>query len=177
MAEAEHLPVNFTTLLSTISVKDENDDIISALNDTMFTVPIQRRKHVNGVSLPVEESRRDRYKKVANIAAIDFGTTSCSVAYCVQGDQRVHLLKLGPDDVRVPTAILMDVSGKVVEFGKNARRKYAHVPSERKQYFHFFSEIKMSLQHDQVILCLRTPCLRHMQASPCDTRLESMCHS
>ena len=149
MAEAEALPVNLTTLLSTISVTIprpiEPDDIISALDK----VPVERRKHVNGVHLPVEEPRGNRSKNVANIAAIDFGTTSCSVAYCVQGDHRVHLLKLGADDVRVPTAILMDASGTVVEFGRNARRRYAHVSSEKKQYYHFFSEIKMCLQHDQ----------------------------
>ena len=108
------------------------------------------RKYVNGVRLPTEEFRESRSRNSGNIAAIDFGTSSCSVAYWMKGDKNVRLLTLGSDDVRVPTAILMDSNGKVVEFGKSARRKYAQLPKEKKQHHYFFNDIKMILQHDKV---------------------------
>jgi hypothetical protein len=107
-------------------------------------------KHVNGVKLPKEELRESRSRNSGNIAAIDFGTSSCSVAYWMKDDTKVRLLTLGSDDVRVPTAILMDSDGKIVEFGKSARRKYAHLTKEKKQHHYFFNDIKMILQHDKV---------------------------
>lgn len=110
----------------------------------------ESRKYVNGVNLPTEVARESRSRNTGNIAAIDFGTSSCSVAYWMKGDKKVRLLTLGSDDVRVPTAILMDSNGKVVEFGKSARRKYAQLTKEKKQHHYFFNDIKMILQHDKV---------------------------
>ena len=109
------------------------------------------RKHINGVKLPTEEFRRNRLSRQCgkNIAAIDFGTTSCSVAYCIDEDRKVRALRFS-DDVRFPSVILMDADGRVVEFGKNARKKYAHLPPDKKQHHHLFTEIKMNLQHDKV---------------------------
>ena len=129
------------------------------ITSTRFTVelppqrtePISPEKYVNGVRLPVEESRKNRTKNVGNIAAIDFGTSSCSVAYWIKGDETgVRLLRLSADDVRVPTEVLIDANGKVKEFGKNARRKYAQLSKEKKKDHHFFHDIKMMLQHDKV---------------------------
>ena len=117
-------------------------------------VPEPRNEYVNGVRLPAEVARESRSRNSGNIAAIDFGTSSCSVAYWMKGDQHVRLLKLGSDygsdDVRVPTAILMDSNGMVVEFGKSARRKYAQLTMEKKRHHYFFDDIKMNLQHDKV---------------------------
>ena len=121
-------------------------NLISSLNSLSVAT-----KHINGVHLPIQEDRRERdYKYAGSIAAIDFGTASCSVAYCIQGDPSVRLLRLSTDDVRVPTSILTDANGKVIDFGKNARRKYGHLSREKRQQHHFFSEIKMKLQHDKV---------------------------
>lgn len=126
---------------------------------TRFTLELPQRsepvkkpeQYVNGVRLPVEEPRKTSIKSTGNIAAIDFGTSSCSVAYWIKGDETgVRLLRLSADDVRVPTAVLMDSDGKVKEFGKNARRKYAQLPKERKKHHYFFNDIKMILQHDKV---------------------------
>ena len=115
------------------------------------SVTTEPQTYINGVGLPKKEVRESRSRNSGNIAAIDFGTSSCSVAYWMKGDTSVHLLTLGSDDVRVPTAILMDSNGKVVEFGKNARRKFAQLTKEKKQHHYFFNDIKMILQHDKVI--------------------------
>ena len=124
----------------------------SAERTAIVTPPVQARRHVNGVRLPVEEDRKRHTKTSHNIAAIDFGTTSCSLAYCIKGDTAIHMLKLSADDNRVPSAILVDPNGTVMEFGKNARKKYVHLTSEKKRTHQFFSEIKMKLQHDKVRL-------------------------
>lgn len=116
--------------------------------------PIERKKHINGVGLPVEQERKQLTNNGnhdrSNIAAIDFGTTSCSLAYCLKGDTTIHMLKLSAEDNRVPSTILVDPSGTVTEFGKNARRKYAQLPSDQQQHYKLFSGVKMNLQHDKV---------------------------
>ena len=138
-------PVNITDLFSstTISITRQVVQVAAVAK------PIAG-KHINGVPLPTEENSRNRSRNRGNLAAIDFGTANCSVAYFMEGDENVRLLRFG-DDVRVPTAILVDaINGTVIEFGKNARRKYANLPSERKQHYYLFTEIKMNLQHDKV---------------------------
>lgn len=145
MAEVKDLPLDITTLIRLVSVADP-----APTEPTPEADIVSEGSHINGVKLPTEEPRRNRYKNKSNIVAIDFGTTYCSVAYCVQDDSTVRLLKLSTDDVRVPTSIVIDANGTIIEFGKNARRKYAHMSAERKQHCHIFSEIKMLLQHDKV---------------------------
>lgn len=121
-----------------------------AESTVQLSKPLNPERYVNGVRLPVGEARQSRSKTTGNIAAIDFGTTSCSVAYWIKGDEKIRLLRLSADDVRVPTAILMDSEGKVKEFGKNARRKWAQLPKDKKATHYFFNDIKMILQHDKV---------------------------
>ena len=112
------------------------------------------KTYVNGTSLPTKEQKEtigQNTSCIGNIAAIDFGTTACSLAYTVAGETKVRFLRLDEaDKERVPTAILMDANGKVVDFGRNARRKFAQLSKERKQHYHYFKEIKMALQHDKV---------------------------
>ena len=50
------------------------------------------------------------HKQVA-IAAIDFGTTFCSLAYTLSDDDKVNLIELNPHQQRVPTAILLRKQG------------------------------------------------------------------
>ena len=115
-----------------------------------------KRKHVNGMFFPTKELRKNDQQNEdcgGRIAAIDFGTTSCSLAYYVSeaGESKIRFLRLDEaDKERVPTAILMDANGRVVDFGSNARRRYAQFSKEKKQHHHYFSEIKMALQHDKV---------------------------
>lgn len=133
----------------TITATQLSFDLIQdrRLIDVVTTEP---PRYINGVRLPKEEVRESRLRNSGNIAAIDFGTSSCSLAYWMKGDKTIRLLTLGSDDVRVPTAILMDSNGKVVEFGKSARRKFAQLTKEKKQHHYFFNDIKMILQHDKV---------------------------
>lgn len=141
----DNVVVNKTTLLTSTTVFRQQITQSAPFSEAIA------RKHINGIKLPIEERRRNRLSRQCgkNIAAIDFGTTSCSVAYCIDGDTKVRALRFA-DDVRFPSAILMDAKGTVVEFGKNARKKYAHLPSDKKRHYHLFSDIKMSLQHDKV---------------------------
>ena len=116
--------------------------------------PALGQKYINGTFLPTKELRETVQQNVGctgNIAAIDFGTTSCSLAYSVAGGSKIRFLRIDDaDKERVPSAILMDADGKVIDFGRKARRKFAKSPRERRQHYHYFSEIKMALQHDKV---------------------------
>ena len=99
-------------------------------------------------------------KQPKNIAAIDFGTKNCSLAYITENDkveftQSVPKLPLNGMYLRVPTAILLNVQGEVEAFGHDARTLYGNLEdSDRESYF-FFEEIKMNLQRDQVYLQLQ----------------------
>lgn len=87
------------------------------------------------------------------IAAIDFGTTNCSVAYILPGKMSEKGPVMLPFDgtvYRVPNAILFDDRGKVVAFGKNARRTYSGLEDYEKLEYSMFEHIKMDLQHEEV---------------------------
>ena len=95
-----------------------------------------------------------------NIAAIDFGTTNCSLMYLLNVPQLTEEAKKQPIrlkldtsgfSVRVPNCALFDIMGKVVAFGHSAQRRYYKniKPGEIKSY-NFFQKIKMKLQHDKV---------------------------
>ena len=88
-----------------------------------------------------------------NIAAIDFGTTNCSVAYTVVGDSSEkgpHLLPLNNTFYRVPTAILFASDGSVKAFGYDARTEYINLDDDERLQCAYFEQIKMNLQHDEV---------------------------
>ena len=115
----------------------------------------------NGVTLPTKETF-SIIPTIANgdvnIAAIDFGTTACSLAYCFQStagselkDRQVVKVKLDGQEYRVPSAILMNDNGEILGFGKRALSEYA------KELTHcngLFQHIKMELQHDSVSVYL-----------------------
>ena len=90
-----------------------------------------------------------------NIAAIDFGTTSVSLAYTTKGDDKVNTLVLDTEtqSTRIPNAILLKKDGKnmtVEAFGNIARTKFGSLrPSEYSQYV-YFERIKMLLKREQV---------------------------
>lgn len=86
------------------------------------------------------------------IAAIDFGTTNCSVAYNIipSGKTAPLLLQFPGPFWRVPTAILFDKDGAVRSFGEEARTKYYEMKAEEIQECAYFEQIKMDLQHDEV---------------------------
>lgn len=96
-----------------------------------------------------------------NIAAIDFGTTNCSVAYIISenGSEQTHtippeMLAFDSNITRVPTAILFNPEGTVEAFGINARKCYSNrvkADGAGGLMWAYFDEIKMHLQHDEVL--------------------------
>ena len=103
-----------------------------------------------------------------NIAAIDFGTTNCSVAYTTIGsgpEEGPRRLPLNTTFYRVPTAILFKPDGSIDSFGYDARTEYLNLDDEERLEYAYFEQIKMRLQHDEVLLILaRYPgCTYHVQ--------------
>ena len=89
-----------------------------------------------------------------NIAAIDFGTTNCSVAYILPGEMGERGPTVLPFDgtiYRVPTAVLFNKDGAVEAFGTTARKAYRNLDDEERLEWAYFEQIKMDLQHDEVI--------------------------
>ena len=116
------------------------------------------RKTSNGCEVAKRVPRSEAKFRVPskNIAAIDFGTTNCSVAYITASDNP----DLGPQRLplsgtyhRVPTAILFKHDGSFVSFGYEARNDYINLDDEDRPQYYYFEEIKMNLQLDEVSLC------------------------
>ena len=93
-------------------------------------------------------------KHSENIAAIDFGTTNCSVAYTtVENKQEGPLrLTLNTAYYRVPTAILFKPDGSIDSFGHDARAEYLNLDDDERLEHAYFEQIKMTLQHDKVLM-------------------------
>ena len=90
-----------------------------------------------------------------NIAAIDFGTKNCSLAYVTGGDTGLGLgglnkLRLNGTHTRVPTAVLLDRDKRVVKFGYDARERYSHLDVRARENVYYFDGIKVNLQRDEV---------------------------
>ena len=113
----------------------------------------------NGVLLPDTEPRPPvSTLHGGHIAAIDFGTTSCSLAYCLKGDlenmkEKTKIIKLDGVNVRAPTAVLIDHKGKIIMFGRNAEDEWNSICENRKKKDKnfFFKQIKMTLLREKVI--------------------------
>ena len=95
-----------------------------------------------------------------NIAAIDFGTTSVSIAFITKGDEKVSNLSLDIEDqsTRVPNAVLLKREDggkmKVEAFGGIARKKFTSMRSSEHQKYIYFERIKMLMRREKVILKL-----------------------
>ena len=100
-----------------------------------------------------------------NIAAIDFGTTSASLAFTTKGDNKISVLPLGLEagmkSLRVLNVILFSKKGDnvVVEaFGANARKRYrAMKQSDYLGDYIYFERIKMLMRREKVyslVLCI-----------------------
>ena len=91
-----------------------------------------------------------------NIAAIDFGTTSVSIAFITKGDEKVSTLTLDTanQSTRVPNAVLLkkeDGKRKVEAFGSIARKKFTSMRSSEHQKHIYFERIKMLMRREKVI--------------------------
>ena len=87
-----------------------------------------------------------------NIAAIDFGTSNCSLAYSTGGDDGVNLLTLSSQEgqVRVPTILLVNNRGEPVTFGNRAIREYQTMEPDEQLKYHLFERIKLALGPSEV---------------------------
>ena len=120
------------------------------------------RKTSNGCEVARRVPRRDARcrQPSSNIAAIDFGTANCSLAYIIAGemtDNGPNLLPLHGTVYRVPTAILFRNDGTVKAFGDTARKLYRNLDDEQRLEWAYFEQIKMDLQQDEVweyVLCI-----------------------
>ena len=106
-------------------------------------------KHV-----PRKKSGISTHSSKLNIAAIDFGTINCSVAYTIVGNRNAIpvILALNQTYYRVPTAILFKPDGSVDSFGYEARAEYLDLDDEERLEYTYFEQIKMNLQHNKVVL-------------------------
>ena len=106
-------------------------------------------------SVPYKASRSGKRSK--NIAAVDFGTKNCSLAYITENDKLeitrgIPKLPLNGTYLRVPTAVLFNASGTVESFGHDARLLYTNLEDHEREGCAYFEEIKMNLHRDQVTI-------------------------
>ena len=109
----------------------------------------------NGVARAKTVAKRSRgFRRTSgNIAAIDFGTKNCSLAYVTEGPAGPpEKLPLNGNHHRVPTAILLDGAGEVMDFGFDARQRYCDLESSERENVYYFDCIKVNLQQDKVWL-------------------------
>ena len=99
-------------------------------------------------------------KSVDCIAAIDFGTSNCSLAYTVNRET-IDTSFLSESFDRVPTAILIKPEDKtrlcsdvdVIGIGKVAQQSYGNLPNEEYSMLLYFECFKMKLRpHENVSL-------------------------
>ena len=113
------------------------------------------KRHPNGVIKAETIDRTDSGLLATSgyIAAIDFGTTNCSIGYCTAKDEILTLINLDNQDgqVRVPTILLVDEDGKPKSFGKQAIHEYEGLVSQQVKC-HLFERIKLALGPNEVRL-------------------------
>lgn len=110
------------------------------------------RKTSNGCKAARRVPRKEAGFRIhsGKIAAIDFGTTNCSVAYTTGVEEEPRRLQLNSTYYRVPTAILFNQDGTINSFGYDARSEYLNLDDEERPECPYFEQIKMTLQHDEV---------------------------
>ena len=91
---------------------------------------------------------------VSNVAAIDFGTTYCSLAYITDGDPDPTMMNFEYTYPRVPTSLLLkrnddDGTVEVKCFGYEARREYTRIRPKLQHQYIYFDRVKMSLKEEE----------------------------
>ena len=133
---------------------DEQDEFSSLHSLPNRRPPPLKERHPNGVTVAEAIDRIDSafLATTGNIAAIDFGTANCSLAYCTIEDEEVTLLKLSKQEgqVRVPTALLINENGEPVKFGDRAIREYDRLDPILRKKYHLFERIKLALAPQEV---------------------------
>ena len=112
------------------------------------------KTHPNGVTVAEAIDRVDSafIETTGNIAAIDFGTANCSLAYCTTKDEQMRLLKLSSQEgqVRVPTILLVNDKGEPIKFGARAIRQYQRLDPSQQLKYHLFERVKLALGPHEV---------------------------
>ena len=106
--------------------------------------PLSRAEKIQKASPLLQES--------SCIAAIDFGTSSLSVAYTTPTDGLIKLVPLHSTYERVPNAILLiikDQENKVIGIGHEAQSMYSDIKKGAKNFI-YFERIKKLLERDKV---------------------------
>ena len=93
-------------------------------------------------------------RPVSNVAAIDFGTTYCSLAYMTEGDQEPTMMNFEYTYPRVPTSLLLkrnddDGTVEVKCFGYEARREYTRTRPKLQHQYIYFDRVKMNLKEEE----------------------------
>ena len=122
--------------------------LASLFRDIMSSIPLDRAQKR-------ENSSECFLKSNGNIAAIDFGTTSVTLAYTTHGDNTVSSMILDEFkiDTRIPNSVLLQKEGnsfKVVSFGHNACNQYVKLRTRERESHVYFERIKILLKRDQV---------------------------
>ena len=134
---------------------------------------IQKAERIKRVSLIERYGQQaGRFRETTgNVAAIDFGTTFCSVAYTtvVTRYDGIATLKLNQVKSRVSTAILLKQNGsnsiqnfnaddpvirspvyEVDSFGYDAQKQHAKLRASERHKYLYFEHFKMYLHQDEV---------------------------
>ena len=114
---------------------------------------LSKELHPNGVKKVRKIPRSEAGFREASeyVAAIDFGTTFCSVAYTLEGSKDILKLPLDGPHTRVPNAILIEKkSNTVVAFGYRAQEQFSRL-KEKEKYI-YFQRMKMILYRNKVSL-------------------------
>ena len=131
----------------------------------------EKKRDIGYVSMPSSFMPTSIRRETGNgnIAAIDFGTTYCSIAYTTEAGDGISTMKLNEVYTRVPTAILLKRKGlvndpstglsigvecKIDSFGYEAQSKYQKLRMNDRSQYIYFERMKMRLQHDKVKLTL-----------------------
>ncbi|XP_019850144.1 PREDICTED: heat shock 70 kDa protein 12A-like [Amphimedon queenslandica] len=91
-----------------------------------------------------------------NIAVIDFGTASVSLAFTTKGDQLVNILPLDTQtrSIRVPNIVLLKKEGckiRVGAFGADAKKRFVSLRSSDCVNYIYFERIKMLMRREQAV--------------------------
>ena len=114
---------------------------------------LSKECHPNGVrkTRKVLRSEADFRRASGYVAAIDFGTTNCSLAYALQGTKEILKMPLDGHHIRVPNAILIEKeSNKVIAFGYRAQTRFSRLRKTDRNKYIFFERMKMILYRTPV---------------------------
>ncbi|XP_011406944.1 PREDICTED: heat shock 70 kDa protein 12A-like [Amphimedon queenslandica] len=120
----------------------------------IFQIGLRKPNYKPPLSRAKKIPRTDTGYRVTdgNIAAIDFGTTSVSLAYTTKGDDEITNLRLDEEDqaYRVPNAVLLKKEGRTITvqaFGNDARTQFTQM--RKSGEYIYFERIKMLMKREE----------------------------